>query len=67
MLSKANKLHATTTETLWAHFKFKYYHLRRVCVEIRACAMDPMQVFSTGHCLQGGWPCSDYDQWSCPD
>ena len=26
----------------------KFYPLRRVCVEIRACAMDPMQVFPAG-------------------
>jgi hypothetical protein len=29
MLSKANRLHATTTETPWAYIRAKYYHLRR--------------------------------------
>jgi hypothetical protein len=35
--------------------KLKYYLLpspKGMCVEIRACAMDPMQVFPTGRCLQ---------------
>ncbi len=44
-MSKAFKLHAYH-KTLWAlKFKSRYYHLRRVRVEIRACVMDPMQVF----------------------
>jgi hypothetical protein len=41
-----------------------------VCVEILACAMDPMQAFPAGRYslrrrVIGRLP--NYDQWSCPD
>ncbi len=44
MLSKANKMQATTTKTLWAHLKFKYYHLQKGCF--------PSKVFYRGLRLQ---------------
>ena len=47
-VSKAFKLHINH-RTIWAHLNLKFYPLQRgLCVEIRACAMDPMQDFPAG-------------------
>ncbi len=72
MLTKANKLQATTTETTWAYIQVQVLPSSKdVCVEIRAfgCTMDTMQVSLAGCCLwrrRGAGRLPSYDQWSCP-
>jgi hypothetical protein len=54
MLSKANMLHATTTETLWEYILAQVLSSPKgVCVEIQAfgCTMDSMQVFPAWRCF----------------
>ena len=47
-----------TTRSLWAYLISSTTCSKGMCVEVRACAMDPMQVFPAGRAVsaEGGWP-----------
>jgi hypothetical protein len=73
MLSKANKLHATTTETLWVYIQIQVLPSPKgmgVEILVIGCAMDPVQDFPAWRCLwcrRGIGTLPNYDQWSCPN